>query len=189
VVCGVSAGGDDGYLEAANAAYPPPAVTTTDATGSNLLVRRNLQGSKYRIANGLLRWNTANCLPANATVVAATLRLFVQGKNDNNNRALIADWYNWGATIDASDYQAAAQSTALSPAGACGATCNLTSIVVNADNNFTLDNVANVNVTGLTYLRLHISGGTPSAQNALTIASFDNTTLPEPRLVIDYVAP
>ena len=47
----------------------------------------------YEVLVPLLRFNTA-ALPDNATVTSATLRLYVTGKADADNRNLVGEWYS-----------------------------------------------------------------------------------------------
>jgi hypothetical protein len=140
---------------------------------------RRLVSGSYQIFDALLRFDTSS-IPDDATITAATLKLFVTAKANSNGRNLVADWYdtaNW--PIDAADYQQDPAGTALtgSPLG---------SATVSAMNSFTLTNLSSVSLTGQTGLRLQIDGGQPTGDNYLQLASFDSTTNPKPQLVITY---
>jgi hypothetical protein len=63
---------------------------------------------------------------------------------------------------------------------------DITEIVANASNDFTLSGLGGISTIGITGLRLHVSGGQPTGDNNVTIASFDNATLPEARLIVTY---
>jgi cytochrome c peroxidase len=187
--CPIAAGSDDGELDAAGSTYPPLVATQRNVGSGIIDVRRNLGASPpFTVNTGFLRWNTADCLPPNATVVGAKLRLVVTSILNANSRALTADWFNWSPDIGSTDYSPTAQTNALSPGGACGSACNLSSMPINVETDFTLDNVASINVIGLTHLRLHMSGDVPTGRNEITVASFENVTfaLEPPQLIIDY---
>lgn len=185
--CPLAATGDDGQLTGNSATYPPALASQVNTTSSNFLVRRDFStATGFRVVNGLLRFNTAACLPPNATVVTARLRMVVQSKSDANDRNLVGDWFNWGPTIDLSDFSPTAQTTALSPLGNCGQDCDVTRLNGNAVSDFWLDNVGNVNAGGFTHLRLHIDGDAPAGQNGITFVAFDHPTLPEPLLIVEY---
>ena len=102
-------------------------------------------------------------------MTSAALKLRVTGKADTDNRSLMAEWYgaaNW--PIEASDFGLDSSGTAL--AGA-----DLTAVAVGAVTSFDLTGLASVSTTGSTGLRLHVSGGQPSGDNYLQLASFENS--------------
>jgi len=64
------------------------------------------------------------------------------------------------------------------------------SLVLNVDNTIALGGLAGtVNLTGRTFLRLHISGEQPTGLNRVIFADFDHTTQPGPRLSVCYTLP
>lgn len=185
--CVVTAGPDDGQILGLTTTYPPSRASQGTSTATTFTAQRS-RGTHFTVGNALLRWNTSACLPPGATVVGARLRVFPVSKQDADDRSLVADWFDWGPTIDLGDYSALAQNTALSRNGGCGGLCDLTVIPLGVETDFTLDNVENINVNGYTYLRLHIDGDQPSGFNRLTIASFESGNEREPQLIIDYIA-
>ena len=83
---------------------------------------------------------------------------------------------NW--PIDGGDWSLNSSGTALAAA-------DLTGIPVGSVSAFDLVGLGSVSTTGLTGLRLHLSGGQPSGDNYLQLAAFENS-LPEPQLVVSY---
>jgi hypothetical protein len=182
----VAAGGDDGSVKASSMGgsglYPPSESPSANASASGVGIRRSgpsFGGFEVRV--GLLRFDTSG-LPDGATITSAKLRLYVTDATSANSRSLVAEWYpvsSW--PIDAADYAATAASTAL--AGTA-----IASLTTNASNTFVLQNLGSVSTTGATALRLHISGGQPSGENAVWFASFEDSS-PEAQLEITYTAP
>lgn len=144
---------------------------------------------EYRIAVGLMRWNTS-ALPDNATVESASLRCTTTATSpppldggifDQEGRSLTADWYTaW--PIDAADYSVAAETSAL--AGVL-----LSDLTPGALNTIPLDNTNGVSTTGYTGLRLHISGGVPAGFSIVLCAAFEHDTFDPPELVVTYSLP
>ncbi|MDP9439343.1 MAG: hypothetical protein M3P49_11460, partial [Actinomycetota bacterium] len=63
-------------------------------------------------------------------------------------------------------------------------------LTLDADNTLALDNAAaNINKTGRSSLRSHVSGGQPTGKNVVAFSAFDDTTAGrgDPRLLVDYV--
>jgi hypothetical protein len=130
----------------------------------------------------LLRFDTS-ALPDGATVTGATLRLYVTGRTSANARSLVGEWFsaaNW--PIDAGDYSLNAASSAYA-----GSPIN--SLALNAQNDLALRNLASISTTGSTGIRLHVDGGAPSGENNVFFASFENTSLAKPQLVVTYTIP
>lgn len=158
--------------------YPPSETLYGDDASSNLSIERSTyNGTNYQISNGLVRIDTS-AIPDNATVTGATFKAQPTAVADANSRTLTADYYNWNGTN--SDYSENAQTGALSGTA-------VSSISTGAVRSFPLDNVAaNINKSGNTSLRFHISGGQPTGENAVLFATYDHATLPEPQLVVEY---
>lgn len=181
ITLNVGAVGDDGNLFATGPAYPPVGSAVPNTTGTVLTAGRRFVYGGYDVFDGMLRFDTS-AIPDGATITGATLRLFVTGKADGNNRNLVAEWYgagNW--PIDAADY-------VLNPAGGALAGADVTAIATGASNDFALTGLASISKTGYTGLRLGVDGGQPTADNYVQIAAFDHATLPEPRLVVTYTS-
>jgi hypothetical protein len=178
----VAASGDDATVYGEGASYPPSATGCEAATETRLKNFRSGGGSPaYQVYNSLMRWDTS-ALADDATVTGATLRVRVTSVYDNDgDRSFTADWYDWGSSCDTGDYSATAQTNA--HAGTDLGT------ISTGSKDFALTNVAaNVSLTGYTYLRGHISGGSPSYGNAVNWASYDDTSYAEPQLIVDYTA-
>ncbi len=177
----VPASGDDGYVQARGPSYPPAGTPSSNRTATTVTVGRRLL-SNYRVLAGLVRFDTS-ALPDRATVTSAILRLYVTAKADNDNRNLVAEWYaatSW--PIDAGDY--ALTSTASALAGA-----DITAIRTGVQSSFSLLAPSNVSKSGHTALRLHVDGDQPTGDNYVNIASWDNSSQPEPQLIVTYTVP
>lgn len=144
-------------------------------------VARNLAAGNYAIFDALLQWDTSS-LPDDASVTGATLIQTVVLASSANGRNYEGEWFNWG-TCDANDWTPIAANSAFS--------VPISTITgSNSDNSFALSGAGtNVNVTGRTYLRLHISGGQPTGLNRVNAALYEHATLPGPRLRVCYVQP
>ena len=178
----INASGDDGDVQAMGSTYPPARTPVANTNGKFVTVGRRFAFGSYWNIDGLLRFDTSS-LPDNATVTSATLRLYVTGKADADNRNLVADWYpatNW--PIDSSDY-------AVSPAGTALAAADISTIGTGTTNDFALTNLGSVATAGYTGLRLQIDGGQPAGDNYVQIGSFDNGTVPAPQLIVTYAIP
>jgi len=138
-------------------------------------------GPLYYIQNGMVRWNTSS-IPDSASITGATFTGFVTIKGDADNRSLTADWYTaW--PIDTADYSATPQISAITG-------FDITSIVLNANNAFVLQNAAtNVSKTDYTGLRFHISGGQPLGGNSVLMTTFDSGPSNRPTLSVSYTCP
>ena len=182
---GVLADGDDGDAwvdEPQSAGYPPVGAVSAVGVRSFFTVARRAAFGNYKVFVGLLRFDTS-ALPDGATVTSAVLRLHVRGKADGDNRGLVGEWYgasNW--PIDAGDWS-------LDSSGSALAAVDLTGIPVGSVSSFDLVGLGSVSRTGSTGLRLHLSGGQPSADNYLQLAAFEDSSLPEPQLVVSYAVP
>ncbi|OGE37819.1 hypothetical protein A3F00_03170 [Candidatus Daviesbacteria bacterium RIFCSPHIGHO2_12_FULL_37_11] len=176
----VAASGDDGFISISDATYPPSEnISVNTDSVDYFMARKRFSFGLYDVGVGLVRWNTSS-IPDNAEITSATFRGYVVYKGDVDNRSLTADWYTaW--PIDSADFTETAQTTALSGV-------DITSITLNATNDFTLQNVvANISKTGYTGLRFHISGGVPSGNgNEIQFTPFDHPTNPKPTLVVNY---
>ncbi|HEX7050015.1 MAG TPA: hypothetical protein VF188_07345 [Longimicrobiales bacterium] len=178
----VAASGDDGEVSASSAAYPPTSGSTFST--NNALVQamrrfRTFPASGYDVAVCLFRFDTSSL--AGATVNSATFRAVVTSRASVDARNITIEWYpasNW--PIDISDWTNTAGTSA--HAGTA-----ITSLTLNADNDFTLSNPdANINKSGYTGFRVHVDGGQPTGSNAAIFSSFDDTTHAGPRLIVDY---
>jgi glucose/arabinose dehydrogenase len=175
----VVASGDDGDVQSVGPIYPPAGTPIANTTANFVTAGRRFAFGGYANLNGLLRFDTSS-LPDNATVTSATLRLYVTGKADADNRNLVAEWYpssNW--PIDSSDY-------ALAPSGTAIPGADINQISTGTTNDFPLTGIDFISKTGFTGLRLQIDGGQPNGDNLVQIASFEYSTLPQAQLIVSY---
>jgi thermitase len=176
----IAAGGEDGGVSRTRApSYPPATPTVANTGGAVFTAGRRFAYGGYDVFTGLLRFDTS-AIPDGAMVTSATLRLYVTGKADADNRNLVGEWYSPSAwPIDAGDY-------ALSSSESAFGGGDISRIGTNASNDFPLAGLGSISRTGLTALRLHVDGGQPSGSNSVQIAGFENASAPEPRLIVTY---
>lgn len=174
----IAADADDRRVIFQDATYPP---TTLNANDPNFCVARRAfysGSSEYAIENGLLRWDTAS-IPSNASVLSATLFFTIAGGTDTDNRSLVADWYAWDGT--ASDFSATALTTAI-PDGLLPLSGFDPTVGIPLTNS-----TPNVNKSGYTSLRFHITGGVPTGDNTIGMYSWPhNVPANLARLVVSY---
>lgn len=180
----IAASGDDGTVSKTSNTYPPGGAITVDTTGTLHAVQRALSGANYTIRPMITAFNTSP-VPDTDIISAATLELGISSLNFNNVNArnLVGEWYAaYTGSIVAGDWTDTPSSTAFSIA--------LSALVLDAVNIITLTAPdANIDKAGVTALRIVVDGGQPTGLNRVNIASFDNTTLQEPRLNITHDAP
>ena len=178
----VVGGADDGdaWLVAPQASgYPPVGTASYLDSRSFLTVARRAVFGDYQVFVGLLRFDTS-ALPDGATVTSASLKLDLLGKVDADNRGLEAEWYSASSwPIDAADWS-------LASSGSASAAVDITALSTTATSSFELGGLGSISTTGSTGLRLHLSGGQPSGDNLLQVASLEHSTRPEPQLVVSY---
>ncbi|MDQ4142143.1 MAG: hypothetical protein M3198_00100 [Actinomycetota bacterium] len=189
----ITATGDDGYLSAYGGYSYSPACDPNlgwHPTSPMVFVYKGRNSSgQFNVHNGFTKWDTSS-LPDDAVIDAATLRLAVDDAESPEGRNLTADWYNW-SRIECSDFSESAQTTALQgvPLNAIADSPNGTFAI----NDFVLSGYgANVSRTGYTGLRLHVSGGQPTAENFIKFASLEATypeINPPAQLVVTYTIP
>lgn len=174
----VAASADDAMIACSSSTYPPGTPNNFSSQTEQIdAVIRRLDVATFIVRTAVIRWDTSSLDDA-AVIVGATLRLRVNFKSDADSRSLVAEWYSYDGSISDADYASTASSTA-------HAGTTIASITTGQDNDFALQNLENINLSGYTGIRLHISGGEPTGHNQVDWASFDHTTLTEPRLIID----
>lgn len=175
----VAASGDDGDVAAGGASWPPPDTPVAATIPATITVRK-CSVVFDEVIVGLMRFDTS-LIPDNAVVIAATLQVYVTAKADQDNRSLQGEWFdnaNW--PISSGDYALDVGTNAIF-------SVDITGISTGQVVDFTLANPGNVNKTGYTGLRLGISGGKPAVfDNRIVIASYDDATLQEPRLIVTF---
>jgi hypothetical protein len=201
--------GDDatGRSTSSAGAYPPEwTEAQIDSSSPFVAVEKGVilppqhLSPDYAVSNGLLRWDTR--LEEGARVEAATLVFSTSvgsfgggggnapstsyspcASTDTDGRALVMEWQDpgsWGAE----DY-----SPSPGPGWIASVPLSDFSRYLPEVEAIPLDDVGGVNTQGDTAIRLSISGGQPVGQNSVCIASWDDPTLPEPHLSINYVIP
>ncbi len=170
----------DVRFDGEGASYPPP-YTASDPTRTEDNPSKTLGGGIYYLSVSCMRWDTSS-IPDGETVTSAVLRVRGFNIDDWNGRSVTLEWYDMG-TPDSSDYT----STVGSDAHAGTAIASLSE---SADNDFALLALSNINKTGFTGLRMHVSGGAPTSGggNHFRYASWDHATLDPPRLIVTYGA-
>jgi hypothetical protein len=163
-----------------------PASSTISGYSSNQTVfpQKALWNGTYYIAAATLAFDTSS-IPDGALLTDAKLR-FVHRNTDNttgaaenvNGRNLNLEWFS-GFTGTTSDWIAnvtnSAGDIALSSLGGGQLVTK------------TLSSPANINKSGITYLRAGISGtSAPTGINKAGISTFDHATDDEPRLIVNY---
>lgn len=181
----IAAPGDDSLVKKSSASYPPGGSANYVDTATYVLASRSFGGAVYDINNGLLRWNTSG-LPAGAIIDGAQLDVYAKAGLlfNANGLSLSAAWYT--GAFDATAYTATPGTSALSGSALSG-------ITVSAVNSFTLSNAqANVNPTGFTGLRLHVtqraSDAPPTGNNSVGFAEYGGSD-PFPKLIVTYHLP
>ena len=165
------AASDDGFARSNwSASWKPGSAGNATATGSSVTAPAHLyQGGQYRLAVGLLRFDTGSVLPDGAPIRSATLGLYVT--DYLGTRTVAAEYYgtsNW--PIDLADWTNA-------PANDAHAGTPANTLLRNRYNTFALRNLASISTTDSTGFRLHFSEGTaPSSDASLTWAARDGGT-------------
>lgn len=181
-ICPIAASGDDGYVGVFSPTYPPLGTPGSyNSTVANVEVYRSYEptftGTEYFIYNGLLRFDTS-AIPDAEALLSAYLEGYVESAQNTNNRNFMAEYVSsWGSSF-AADYTT-------TPSGTAHAGTALSALATPGLYQFALQNLTSINKTGITSLRLHVDGGTPTGWNSTVIAAYDNTSSRQvPRLVI-----
>ncbi len=176
---------NDQHVNRTGTTYPPTGTITVVTNAPGITAIRNHDPTltnPFTIRNGLFRWDTSTAwLTAADQISGARFVGYLVNTQIDDARSLTMDWFAWSGVN--ADYSETAQTNAHSGTLISGLT-------LNAENTLTLDNAAaNVNKSGMTYLRSHVSGDVPTGKNIASFSSFDDTTAGriEPTLLVDYV--
>lgn len=180
---------DDGVAEYTGASWPPSTSFNVDATSfTTIPLRKSLIAGTYYSNNVLLTFATGAHLPDDALILSASLRLNILSAVNANGRTISGEYFPYSpVNFWSESYSLTPASTAFDPV----AISNWTSFSSPGSQvDFTLKDVqAQISRTALTQLRLHVSDtAAPTGENRVTFSTFENT-LPEPQLVVSYVAP
>lgn len=178
---GISTGTDDAMISAANVFYPPTTIDGTFTAEQTDLALRRLDGATYRVRVAVMRFDTAT-LPDDAIISAARLLLFPTQRNFVDELEFVAEWYAFDGSISSSDYTGVPNNDAHEGT-------LLSTITLSVDNEFVLQNLGNINKSGFTGFRLHISEPEPTGHNQLSWSALEHPTNPGPRLAVDYTVP
>ncbi len=157
----------------ANGWPPGGSVTITD---NACHPRKRRAGDNY-LWVGVMRWDTSD-MPQGAQVVSAALEISPPDKTTNNARNLDSDWFNWTGLAGTDVWISGSLTTAF--------TKIITSISLTSVNSIPLSSAAaNIVPTGMTHLRLAISGGRPDVVGDNNYVNLGGNSV----LVVQYTAP
>lgn len=180
----ITAAGDDGYVNSTtNATYASVAYDSHVLSGDYAAVGRlyynATSGPVYYVTSGILRFDTS-AIPDDATIVSATLRLYVQYDVENaNSRSVVAEYKAWSNV--AGDFSLAAPASPV-------LSVPLANLAKGRYNDFPITSLSGISKSGQTSLKLHISGGAPTGKNRVFFETYESIN-PEPQLVVEYEAP
>lgn len=158
--------------------YPPAGTITHISAAAGIEVART-GGGTYTTRNICLKWNTSS-LPDTALISAALLRVQIVAKSSDDSRSITCDWYVFDGT--SSDYSTGALTTA-------HAGTSIASLPSSGSHDFSLISPGTISTTSITGLRMHVSGGQPTAFNQMIIADYDHSSLAEAQLLVTYTVP
>ncbi|MDP4158133.1 MAG: hypothetical protein Q8911_00005 [Bacillota bacterium] len=144
----------------------------------------NTSGPVYYTGNGLFKFDTTS-IPAGATIISASLALYVTGITNVDSLTCKIDWYSSNTTADftATDY------TDPSNVSGTAASRLMSSFTSNATNSITLSNLTNIVKGGYTAFRMAIPySGTPTGSNSLQCSTTDAASN-KPVLTVIYDQP
>lgn len=174
----IATGTDDGAVRRRGGTYPPTGTYDYFTTDTFCYPQRSWNGSDYLVSVPVFRWDTSS-IADDATVSAATAKIYCYLTTDDEGRSVVAEYYDHGADIGEEDWT----STAVSDAHAGTA---ISAITLNVRNDFALQNLANINLTGYTGLRFHISGGQPTGHNFCGMNTSEEVEAKRPLLEVTY---
>lgn len=184
----VAAGIDDALLNLEGVSYPPSGTPTVDETGGSMYIQRDKGGAggNYRLSVGVIRFDTSS-IPDNATVTSGTLDLravdsFVA--SDVDGLFFVAEYYTWTPSATTADYTVTASNSAHTGT-------SLSSLNSAGYKNFALQNLTNINKSGYTGFRLHISegAGAPTGADYFGVWTYNAGGGFRPSITVNYSLP
>lgn len=179
----ITASGNDKQVGTGTQASYPPATSALEhnTTSATITVARSKYGGgAFEVIVGCLKWDTSS-LPDDVTITAAVLRCVVTDKFNPDSLSLTAGWYLFDGT--SADFSHNPETNA-------HAGTTIASLNTGVSTDFTLANLTNISKTGNTGLRLHLSqrasDNEPTGDNEVLIASYDDLSIAEPKLVVTY---
>lgn len=161
---------DEGTAVKRGADYPPAGEVEEKFvfTPPAVAAEKTFSSPNHRLSVAFLRWDTSS-IPEDAEIHSAFARFRVfLVSSGGDGRSLTAEWYD-AETISMDDWT----STVGTDAHA-GSTLALLALHQAEDNVIDLTNLANINKTGYTGLRLHITGDAPTVTNYIFIQAIDS---------------
>lgn len=164
-------GASDGYAHATATTYAtasgvsPTALVWKD-TDTTMYAGRTYDGtSEYTVDTVVLQFDTSG-IPDDATLQAAFLDLNPPSCGSADARSLVGEYY------------AGALSTAAHTANISGTACfaskAISTITAGQMLSLPMTNISNISKTGVTKLRLQVSGGSPTGANWVGISGFES---------------
>lgn len=172
------AGDSSGYYS--HTAYPPQTSGGYTVFTPSVWIARSLIGATYYTSNGYFRFDTSS-IPDTATITAATLRVYQESitVNNDDSRSITGDWYDFGGTDTSADWA--------DTGTAAFAAIGISTLNGVGDKDISLLNPdANVNKSGFTGIRTHITGGQPTGNNDVYLAANEHASNPAARLLVTY---
>jgi hypothetical protein len=195
----IAASGDDyeryRYSTTDGGGYPPGTAGGT-GTGTYLRPRKSYfsgatgpNSSYWYTQCCFVRFNTADLIPRDAIIRGVKLRMVLSSAGmADTGRNLNFEWYDWVGTPTDSDF---AETVGVTAGQVPLDGYQILYLGGNGPNNIVMDfDMANgdfwVNRTGYTGIRFGIDGDQPTGENVIYFFAYDDTTYPEPQLLIDY---
>lgn len=180
----VASGADDAQVTTIDTVYPTTTAPSFDSTTAVIYTTRYVTGGSYLTYNALFRWDTS-VLPDSAIVTDATLSIYFWADRANADSLSMSG--DWGPlAFSSADYRHTPLTNAFS--GYAFGTPPSSAFA-----NITLSNPTNVNLTGYTYQRLHISqraaDAAPTGLNYQGFGSYDNSPTTAAQLIVTYSLP
>jgi hypothetical protein len=186
-------GNADAIVRGTSTTYPP-AFTACDESApyARLESSYDPKTRTYTVSDALLKWDTSSLGRSGLEVVSAVLIVVTDQQScaadgmspSVDGKAIVGEWYDWDEPTpgcDASDYGAGAGVPAIAAMPIRSTGCY--QVIV-----FKLTNVAGINPTGTTYLRLHITpDSAPTGTNIFDFTAIEHTYY-APLLQVTYQA-
>ncbi len=177
----IAASADDALIRGRQAAVYPPAFQQVFAGAPIARIQQSLSFGDYVYDAAVLRFDTSS-IPVNAAITSATLTCNVRLDNDDDNRSLVWEWFNW-ENASGEDFENIPQANAHAGTDLTSIPGTFTAVA------FSLTNLHHINKAGYTGLRGHISGGAPTDHNQVEIALEEYTSQDPCSLSVTYTGP
>jgi len=155
---------NDGRVSGVGPTFPPPAASTSTTT---FFAESTLgAGPTFGYTQALIRFDTSS-IPDSASVTDGSITCQVGTAQSQETPAFnfSAEWYGWGPALSLSNYNGIFQDNAIAP-------IDITTIVDNSPNTWTLLNLYNVNKAGYTGIRMFVDEESTGFQSLVSMSSF-----------------